>query len=89
VGRPRQFALVCATVTLAGWSAASLECFEWPDVEHTAAAIWNRGAIPRATSAVPLAMAAATTLHLKRPAPGVTHAAAPVTDAPAVYPDAR
>jgi hypothetical protein len=34
-------------------------------------------------------MAAATTLHLKRPAPGVTHAAAPVTDAPAVYPDAR
>ena len=86
MGRPRQFALVllCATVTLAGWSAARLGGFEWSDVEHTAASIWNRAAAPGATTPLPLAMAAATTLHLKLPAPAVAHAAAPAADAAAV-----
>jgi hypothetical protein len=87
MARPRQFALVlCATVTLAGWSAARLGGFEWSDVEHTAASIWNRAAAPGATTPLPPAMAAATTLHLKLPAPAVAHAAAPAADA-AVDPD--
>ena len=76
MARPRQFALVCATVTLAGWSAARLGGFEWSDVKHTAVSIWNRATIPGATTSVPLAIASATTLHLKRPAPAVAHAAA-------------
>ena len=35
MARPRQFALVllCATATLAGWSAARLGGFEWSDIE--------------------------------------------------------
>ena len=91
MARPRQFALVllCATVTLAGWSAARLGGFEWCDVEHTAASIWNRAAAPGATTPLPPAMAAATTLHLKLPAPAVAHAAAPAADAAAVDPDPR
>ena len=86
MGRPRQFALVllCATVTLAGWSAARLGGFEWCDVEHTAASIWNRAAAPGATTPLPPAMAAATTLHLKLAASAVAHAAAPAADAAAV-----
>src|SRR3954452_19681016 len=43
--------------------------FEWSDVEHTAASIWNRAAAPGAKIPLPPAMAAATTLHLKLPAP--------------------
>ena len=91
MARPRQFALVllCATVTLASWSAARLGGFEWSDVEHTAASIWNRAAAPGATTPLPLAMAAATTLHLKLPAPAVAHAAAPAADAAAVDPNPR
>jgi len=58
-------------ITLAGWSAARLGGFEWSDIEHTAAAIWNRAVVPGATTSVPLAIANATTLHLKRPAPAV------------------
>jgi len=53
-----------STVTLAGWSAARFGGFEWSDVEHTAASIWNRAAAPGATTPLPPAMAAATTLHL-------------------------
>jgi hypothetical protein len=86
MARPRQFALVCATVTLAGWSAARLGGFEWSDVKHTAVSIWNRATIPGATTSVPLAIASATTLHLKRPAPAVAHAAA---DAAVLDPDPR
>jgi hypothetical protein len=91
MARPRQFALVllCATVTLAGWSAARLGGFEWSDVEHTAASIWNRAAAPGATTPLPPAMAAASTLHLKLPAPAAAHAAAPAADAAAVDPDPR
>ena len=86
MGRPRQFALVllCATATLASWSAARLGGFDWSDIEHTAASIWNRAAAPGATTPLPLAMAAATTLHLKLPAPAVAHAAAPAADAAAL-----
>ena len=85
MARPRQFALVCATVTLAGWSAARLGGFEWSDVKHTAVSIWNRAAVPGATTSVPLAIASATTLRLKRPA-AVAHAAA---DAAVLDPDPR
>jgi hypothetical protein len=91
MARPRQFALVllCATATLAGWSAARLGGFDWSDIELTAASIWNRAAAPRAAAPLPLAMAAATTLHLKLPAPAVAHAAAPAADAAAVDPNPR
>ena len=91
MARPRQSALVllCATATLASWSAARLGGFDWSDIEHTAASIWNRAAAPGATTPLPLAMAAATTLHLTLPAPAVAHAAAPAADAAAVDPNPR
>ena len=84
MGRSRQFALVllCATATLTSWSAARL--FEWSG--DTVASIWNRAAAPGATTPLPPAMAAATTLHLKLAAPAVALAAAPAADA-AVDPD--
>jgi hypothetical protein len=51
MGRPRRFApvLLCATVTIAGWCAASLGGFEWSGIENTATAIWHRAAARAAT----------------------------------------
>src|SRR5215475_10942686 len=77
MGRRRQLALVllCATVTIAAWSAAKLGGFEWSDLENSATAIWNRGAARGATiSSVdvgPVARASvvATTSHRKLPEP--------------------
>src|SRR5262249_32475637 len=76
MGRRRQLALVllCATVTIAAWSAAKLGGFEWSDLENSATAILKRGAARGATISsvdvgpVARASVAATTSHRKLPA---------------------
>jgi len=96
MARPRRFALalLCATVTIAGWCAARPGGFEWSGIENTATAIWNRGAARGATIASADAgpvgallahaiasVAAVTTSDRKLPEPAVASAAAPATDA--------
>jgi len=99
MARPRQFALalLCATVTIAGWCAARPGGFEWSGIENTATAIWNRGAARGATIASADAgpvgallahaiasVAAITTSDRKLPEPAVASAAVPATDAATV-----
>ncbi len=101
VVRPRQFALVllCGTVTVAGWCAASLGGFEWSGIENTATAIWNRGAAGGATASsadlgpvgarrapAKASLGGVATSHLKLPGPAVAHAAVSLGDGAAADP---
>src|SRR5215468_2949093 len=103
MARPRQFALalLCATVTIAGWCAARLGGFQWSGIENTATAIWNRGAAGAtiaSADAGPVgallahaiaSVAAVTTSDRKLPEPAVASAAVPATDAATVGPGPR
>src|SRR5262252_9049232 len=104
MARPRQFALalLCATVTIAGWCAARPGGFEWSGIENTATAIWNRGAARGATIASADAgpvgallahaiasVAAVTTSDRKLPETAVASAAVPVTDGATAGPGPR